>query len=176
MSRITSPSPTLDGLCCGSATGPRFPRLSGRACGGINRAFPILAAITVPRYYDPNQAPDPQAWLALDEGVRIAQAEVFHKKRRIRMPGPKAHATFHAVVENQIAEDIATVVRAVPRLMAQGLSRHDAIHAIGWVLAQHVHELMTSSQPGAPGVANARCAAEVERLQAQDWLSQGDDE
>ena len=130
----------------------------------------------MPRYYDPNHAPDPQAWLAQAEDVRIAQAEVFHKKRRLRMPGLKAHATFHAIVENQIAEGMAAVVRAVPRLMAQGLSRHDAIHALGWVLAQHLHELMTSEQPDEPGVANARYSAQVERLQAQDWLrlSQGD--
>ena len=127
----------------------------------------------MPRYYDPNHAPDPQDWLALGEDVRIAQAEVFHKKRRIRVPGLKAHATFHAIVENQIAEGMDAVLRAVPRLIAQGLSRHDAIHAIGWVLAQHLHELMTRDQPDAPGVANARYAAEVERLQAQDWLNQG---
>lgn len=126
------------------------------------------------RYYDPDQAPDPQAWLALDEDVRIAQAGVFHKKRRIRTPNLKAHAAFHAIVENQIAEDMAAVVRAVPRLMAQGLSRHDAIHAIGWVLSQHLYDLMTCETPDEPGVANARYAAEVERLQAQDWLSQGD--
>ena len=77
----------------------------------------------MPRYCDPNHAPDPQAWLAQAEDVRIPQAEVFHKKRRLRMPGLKAHATFHAIVENQIAEGMAAVVRAVPRLMAQGLSR-----------------------------------------------------
>ena len=128
------------------------------------------------RYYDPDQAPDPQAWLALREDVRIAQAEVFHKTRRIRMPSLTAHATFHAIVENQFAEGMAAVVRAVPRLMAQGLGRHDAIHAIGWVLARHLHDLMTRSPPDEPGVANARYAAEVERLQAQDWMSQGDDD
>ena len=130
----------------------------------------------MPRYYDPNHAPDPPAWLALDEEVRIAQAVVFHKQRRMRMPGLKAHATFHSIVENQIAEGMDSVQRAVPRLIAQGLSRHDAIHAIGWVLAQHLHELMTSDQPDEPGVANARYVAQVERLQAQDWLNQGDDD
>ena len=130
----------------------------------------------MPRYYDPDQAPDPQAWLALREDVRIAQAEVFHKQRRIRMPALTAHAAFHVVVETQIASGLDAAVRAVPRLMAQGLSRHDAVHAIGWVLAQHLHELMTSDQPDDPAVTNARYAAEVERLQAQDWMSQGDDD
>ena len=35
---------------------------------------------------------------------------------------------------------------------------------------------MTSDRPDEPGVANARYSAQVERLQAQDWLrlSQGD--
>ena len=148
---------------------------AGRCAARYKAGLPRLAITpTMHRYYDPDQAPDPQAWLALDEDVRIAQAEVFHKKRRIRTPNLKAHAAFHAIVENQIAEDMAAVVRAVPRLMAQGLSRHDAIHAIGWVLSQHLYDLMTCETPDEPGVANARYAAEVERLQAQDWLSQGD--
>ena len=157
--------------------GPARSPAAGPGAARYKSGIPLFAVITpMPRYYDPNHAPDPQAWLALDSEVRIAQAEVFHKKRRIHMPGPKAHAVFHAIVENQIAEDVVAVVRAVPRLMAQGLSRHDAIHAIGWVLAQHLHEVMTSDQPDEPAVTNARYAAEVERLQAQDWLSQGGDD
>jgi len=130
----------------------------------------------MPRFYDPEQAPDPQAWLALPEEIRIAQAEVFHKQKRLRMPGPKAHAIFHAVIENQIAEGLAPAVRAMPRLMAQGLCRHDAVHALGWVLAQHLYEVMNRQPPDEPDEANARYSAALERLQAQDWLTQEVDE
>ena len=59
---------------------------------------------------------------------------------------------------------------------SQPLSRHDAIHAIGWVLAQDLHERMTRTEQDDPAVANARYVAQLERLQAQDWLSQGGDE
>ena len=101
--------------------GPGLPRQPGGVRGGINRAAPLLTITPMPRYCDPDQAPDPQAWLALDEAVRMAQAEVFHKHKRIRLPGLKAYAALHAIVENQIAGDLGAAVRAVPRLMAQGL-------------------------------------------------------
>ena len=123
----------------------------------------------MPSYYDPNRSPDPQEWLRLDEQSRIAQAEKYHKKNRIRLPNTKAHATFHAIVENQIAEGEEAAVRALERMKTQGLSRHDSIHAIAWVLSQHLYELMTEDNEDAKEVVNARYFAAVERLNAQDW-------
>ena len=92
-------------------------------------------------YYDPNLSPAPGAWLLLDEQDRISQAAKYHKKRGLRLPNANAnananaHATFHVMIENQIAEGEASVIRAMGRLNKQGLDRHDAIHAIGWVLS-----------------------------------------
>ncbi len=129
----------------------------------------------MPRYYDPHQAPDPADWLALDEASRIAQAEKYHHKQRIRLPNAKAHATFHAIVENQIAEGDDAVLRAMARLATQGLNRHDAIHAVTWVLAEHLHGAMTSDAAADDQAAlNARYFAAVERLQAKDWLALAD--
>ena len=125
----------------------------------------------MPSYYDPNHAPNPQDWLELDEDLRISQAEKYHKKNRIRMPNIKMHSAFHAIVENQIAENAEAVVRAMERLSSQGLNRHDCIHAIGWVLAQHVYELLSPGNAGPKEGANARYFAAVERLQAKEWLS-----
>lgn len=125
----------------------------------------------MPPFYDPHAPPDPAAWLALDEGARIRQVEKYHQKSGIRLPNVRAHATFHAIVENQIAEGLPAVVRAMARLTAQGLSRHDAVHAICWVLAQHLHGRMNTATPDEPDAANARYAAEVDRLNAQDWLA-----
>lgn len=81
--------------------------------------------------YDPERAPKAAEWLALDEQERIALAEKYHRVARIKMPNVKMHAIAHAVVENQIAEGYEPVVRAMTRLISTGLSRHDALHAIG---------------------------------------------
>jgi hypothetical protein len=128
----------------------------------------------MPRFYDPNQSPDPEEWLQLDEQTRIAQAEKYHKKFGIRLPNTKAHATFHAIVENQIALNEEAVVRAVERLTQQGLNRHDTIHAIAWVLSQHLVDITKEDNEDSKEVVNARYFAEVERLSAEDWRKLGE--
>lgn len=117
--------------------------------------------------YDPNHAPEPQEWLALDEQVRIDLAEEHHRRARIKLPNLKAHAAFHAVIENQIAENLDSVVRAMARLKSEGLSRHDAVHAIASVLAGHRHELLNAKEDA--GDSQAIYDAAVERLTAKSW-------
>jgi len=83
--------------------------------------------------YDPDNAPDPAEWLALEELTRIQLVEEHHRLARIKLPNLKAHAIFHAIVENQVAENLDPVVRAMTRLTSEGLNRHEAVHAIeGW--------------------------------------------
>lgn len=53
------------------------------------------------------------------------------------------------VAENQLAEAYLLAVEALARLRRDGLSRHDAVHAIGSVLAEH---LWTQTQGGGPGM------------------------
>src|ERR1700676_270077 len=80
--------------------------------------------------YDPLEAPEPEQWLALDEGERIHLAQSYHRRARVRLPNEKVHAVLHVVVENQIAlGDEMPVQRTVQRLIAEGLDRHEAIHA-----------------------------------------------
>ncbi|MGA9672463.1 MAG: hypothetical protein WBQ94_24830, partial [Terracidiphilus sp.] len=87
--------------------------------------------------YNPERAPEPEAWLELDEQERILLVENYHRPARIKLPNRKAHAVFHVIVENQIAMNLEPVVRAMARLMKEGLTRHDAVHAIGSVVAEH---------------------------------------
>lgn len=122
--------------------------------------------------YDPAQAPDPEQWLALDEQERIRLIEVLHRTERLKLPNLKAHAAFHAIVENQIAEGLDSVVRAMARLERQGLSRHDCVHAIGWVVAQRLYELLNAKDPDSPAVAQARYDAAVGRIDAATWRAQ----
>ena len=120
--------------------------------------------------YNPEIEPTGRSWLALDEQERIALAESFHRRANIELPDVKAHAVFHAIVENQIALKVGAVVRAVPRLVKQGLSRHDAIHAVASVLAEHLHDQANTEMEDSSEVSNARYEASVERLNATEWL------
>lgn len=59
------------------------------------------------------------------------------------------------------------VVRALARLIRQGLSRHDALHAIGSVVAEQIHDLLNVKD--SPETARARYYAAIERLTAAQW-------
>jgi hypothetical protein len=120
--------------------------------------------------YDPEIAPNAQAWLELDEQERISLAEKFHRKARISLPNAKAHAALHAVVENQLALGVGCVVRAIPRLVSQGLSRHDAVHAVASVVTEMLYERARSDATDTPEVVTARYEAAVERLSARGWF------
>lgn len=120
--------------------------------------------------YDPEIAPNAESWLALDEQERIDLVERYHSSAKIKLPSVKAHAAFHAIIENQIALGVASVVRAVPRLMKQGLTRHDAIHAIASVLAEHFYKLGNAKKNEAR-VTPQEYDAAVDRLNASDWLA-----
>ena len=120
-------------------------------------------------HYDPEVPPNPATWLALDEQERLDLAEAHHRTARIKLPNVKVHAVFHAIIENQIAEGLEPVVRAMVRPANEGLSRHDALHAIASVCAGHVHALLKSKGHDAATTAQARYNAAVERLTAKSW-------
>ena len=125
-------------------------------------------------HYDPDFPPDPAVWLAAGEAERIDAAQAWHVKGRVDLPNAKAHAAFHAIVENQIAMGHEAVQRAMSRLKQGGLNRHEAIHAVAWVLALHVHDLFAQDRPDDEETTNARYAAAVERLTAKAWREQED--
>jgi hypothetical protein len=122
--------------------------------------------------YDPFTAPDAEQWLALDEDERILLVLDYHVRARIEAPGANAHATLHVVVENQIALGDETPVRnKLRQLMARGLDRHDAIHAIASVLVNDLHRAV---REGAPAVdPTERYYAALKRLNARKWQRSG---
>lgn len=126
--------------------------------------------------YDPEIAPNPTAWLALDEQVRIDIIRAYHRKARIKPPRLQVHAVFHTIIENQIAQRLEPVVRALARLTSDGLSRHDALHAIGCVLSDHLVELSKADTEDTPEAANSRYFAAVERITAKLWWQEYGDE
>jgi Domain of unknown function (DUF1841) len=119
--------------------------------------------------YDPEIAPDARDWLALDEDERLILVEEYHRDARIALPkaARRLHATIHVVVENQVALDDEPVVRALARLRKEGLSRHDAVHAIGSIVAEQIYDLLKLKD--APEAARIRYYAAIERLTAERW-------
>jgi len=118
--------------------------------------------------YDPLKAPDAKEWLELDPQERIVLVEQYHKKARVVLPNRVLHATMHAVVENQLAEGIPVVQEALSRLMAEGLDRHDAVHAIASVLAEHTWRLLRNEPVS--GDPHERYFQAVQGLTAKQWL------
>ncbi|MPZ45407.1 MAG: hypothetical protein GEV05_18845 [Betaproteobacteria bacterium] len=124
--------------------------------------------------YDPEVAPIGSDWLALDESVRIVLVEHYHRDARVSIPkaARRAHASIHVVVENQLALNDDPVVRAVLRLTKEGLSRHDAIHAIGSLVAELIFDAVNLDD--APETSRVRYYAAVERLNAAAWRDESD--
>jgi hypothetical protein len=124
--------------------------------------------------YDPEVTPDPQQWLALDEDERLLIVEECHRDARIAMPrsARRIHATIHVVVENQLASADEPVVRALRRLIGEGLSRHDSVHAIGSLVAEQIYDVAKFKDSSE--VTRARYYAAVDRLTAAQWRESGD--
>jgi hypothetical protein len=121
--------------------------------------------------YDPLHDVDPKAWMALDEYTRIDSVERYHRRRKIRLPNAKLHATIHTIVENQVAlGDQYPAKSVLARLMSEGLDRHDAIHAIGSVLSRRMYKALKHEDAGTD--LNAQYLEELGRLTAESWRKQ----
>ena len=123
-------------------------------------------------HYDPSQTPASAEWLELDEQERVLLVEQYHRRARIDLPSVTLHSTIHVVVENQLAANDQPVVRALARLMKQGLSRHDAVHAIGSLVSEQIYDLLKLKDT--PETSRARYYAAIERLTAAEWLKSND--
>ena len=120
--------------------------------------------------YDPLRPPPIPDWTELDESERIDLVLAYHQKQRDELPNLNAHAVVHVIVENQVALADETPVAAVmERLMQEGLDRHEAIHAIGYVLMGTLHD--TAQDDGEADLTSAYYR-ELTQLTAEKWLNQ----
>jgi hypothetical protein len=96
--------------------------------------------------YDAERGPEARAWLELSEGERIDEVEAYHERALPpvrRPPSARAHAALHVVVETQLASGSPPEAQqALSRLTRDGMSRHDAIHAIAFVLSEHMRRVV----------------------------------
>lgn len=118
--------------------------------------------------YNPEKAPDPKKWRALEESQRLNAVSAYHRRLRVKLPNTDLHAAIHVIVENQLAAGFDLAADALDRLRAEGLDRYEAIHAIGSVLIGYVQSLMQegASTPDPNGLyGNA-----LRTLTARSWM------
>jgi Domain of unknown function (DUF1841) len=98
-----------------------------------------------------------------DEDTRLVQAMRDHPEytnlwghlgelsdEQIQRDGtnPILHVTIHQTIENQIASGKPKeTAQAVEVLMQQGLSRHEAIHRVGTILADEIFHILKHERP-----------------------------
>ena len=123
--------------------------------------------------YDPHEAPDPEAWLALSEEERLFLILDWHETTgQIGSNNRSMHASFHKIVENQVAERNPPLVAIrLRQLIVQGLDRHDAIHAIISCMAKRLASDMKRSEDTRFNIALYEAA--LRRLNAKSWLRSG---
>jgi hypothetical protein len=122
--------------------------------------------------YDPDVGASAQEWLAADEAKRIDLVRAYHRRAGVRLPNERLHAVIHVIVENQLALGEAVVVETLDRLQRDGLERHEAIHAVGMVLTEHLHGVMTTDGEVSPAL-HAPYFERLKRLSVEEWLRSG---
>jgi hypothetical protein len=120
-----------------------------------------------PLDYDAEVDPTPGQWLALDEDDRAGIVQAFHDATCPDEVGasPWLHAAIHVMVETNLAEGRPAAVAALRRLRAEGLGRHDAIHALGSVMVEEIYDVLKQGRPHDEAGTDARLA----RLTVSSW-------
>src|SRR5688500_17672380 len=104
-----------------------------------------------PYKYDASKEINAQSWSKLTDDQRIACVQRHHEQDKPHPPTRNLtiHSALHAVIESQIASGNPVQARAAySRMLQGGLSRHDAIHALGSALANYIAESRSGTMVG----------------------------
>jgi uncharacterized protein with beta-barrel porin domain len=92
--------------------------------------------------YDPNAELDVEAWRQLGEDERLASVIRYHEAAGELGESMRVHAVVHTTVESQLAEGLPAASSALERLLREELTRHEAVHAIGSVVAGQIYQAL----------------------------------
>jgi len=116
--------------------------------------------------YDPDTGPEAARWLKADDDERALAIRQYHKRAKEQVgQNPHLHAAIHAVVENQLAEGHVAATATLSRLISEGLDRHDAIHAIGAIVAAEMFDAIKGQASHDP----EQYARKLQALTAARW-------
>ncbi len=120
--------------------------------------------------YHPDRPMQAELWLALEEEDKLELVGTYHEALPAKQQPPNLHrhVALHTIVENQLASGDPPATRAaLERLMGEGMSRHHALHAIGWVAAEH---LRRAAETGNPPQLDA-VVSDLNELSLASWLA-----
>ena len=119
----------------------------------------------MPASYDADAKPNDD-WTTLSDDDRIQAILDYHEQEDVHPlgPQPRQHAAFHNIIELQIARD-DTVGEVCDRLVDEGLTRHNAIHAMASVLAKAIEAAKEKGEP----IDEPAYVEELQALSAQSW-------
>lgn len=118
--------------------------------------------------YDPDNGHDAESWIAMDEQARIELIKSYHEKEKPHpeAPNPHLHAVFHNIIETQACVD-ERVKKALERMVGDGLTRHNAIHAAASIVQKYIQAALSKQEP----VDEEAYVEELEAFDANDWAT-----
>ncbi|HEX7063116.1 MAG TPA: hypothetical protein VF200_14180 [Woeseiaceae bacterium] len=119
--------------------------------------------------YHPENPPDPRKWLALPPEERQRLVKAYYERTGGYGGSLDVHARVHATIETQLAEQVTPVKAAFVRLRDNGLNRHEALRAIGSVLARRIRRI--EDPEDLTSAANREYFSALETLTADTWLA-----
>jgi hypothetical protein len=92
--------------------------------------------------YNSDRGPTQAFWEQLSEEEQIRAIATHHRLRSISLPDPRLHALSHLMAEQQLASgEVPAAQATLDRLIEEGLDRHEALHAVAWVLTSLMNEI-----------------------------------
>lgn len=115
-------------------------------------------------------APDAQAWQALDATDRRAAVEAAHDGLTDALHPPtlrrSMHVGLHVTVESLWANGEPHVTRTLERITDQGVRRHAAVHMVMDVMMRRMAALADAEGAW----SDERWAATLDALDPADWI------
>lgn len=126
--------------------------------------------------YDPSEGPDPEEWLSLDEQEQQLFIAAYHEVNEPHPvpPAPRMHYIMHSVVENKIAAGENDLPNIVARLVGEGLTRHQAIHAVSTAFARLMWNLANAPDDEKAADPEKQFMDELNGLTAKKWLAKSE--
>lgn len=118
--------------------------------------------------YDPTVVPNKEEWLESTESERMAAVMAYHERSEddLDEKALTIHSSIHVIVENQLAMGVEILPETMAKLMRQGLSRHEAIHAIGAVVSGDILAIIRGEKSQySPKLYRRR----LEKITAKRW-------